>query len=157
MNAVHLVRHAKAKNRLTWEDPDHLRPLTKRGRKEAQAIAERLGEEPLTRLVSSPFVRCLQTLEPLAGALDLPIETTDLLAEGADGEPAVDLMVSLTAAGPIACCTHGDVVFEVLQVVARSGVTLDGPHAAPVASRWVLAVEDGRFVRARFVDQPPRE
>ena len=31
MSAIHLIRHAKAKNRLTWEEPDHLRPLTKRG------------------------------------------------------------------------------------------------------------------------------
>ena len=157
MSAVHLIRHAKAKNRLTWEEDDGLRPLTKRGRREAQAIAERLGDEPIARLVSSPSVRCLQTLEPLAVALDLPIETTDLLAEGADGERAVDLLLSLSGAGPIACCTHGDVLFAVLEVVASSGVTLDGPHAAPVASTWVLLVEDGRFVRASFVDQPPRE
>ena len=84
---MHLIRHAKAKSRLAWEEPDELRPLTKRGRREAAAIAVRLGEEPLARLVSSPFVRCVQTLEPLAVALDLPIETTDLLAEGADGAP----------------------------------------------------------------------
>ena len=156
MSAVHLIRHAKAKNRQTWEEPDHLRPLTKRGRREADAIAARLGEEPLTRLVSSPFVRCVQTLEPLAVALDLPIETTDALAEGADGERAAALMLSLSSAGSIACCTHGDVLFDVVDLVAGSGVPLDGPRAAPVASAWVFTAEDGRFSGARFVDQPPR-
>ena len=156
MSTIHLIRHAKAKNRLTWEKHDHLRPLTKRGLREAQAIAARLGEEPLARLVSSPFVRCVQTLEPLAVALDLPIETTDALEEGADGESAADLLLSLAGKDPIACCTHGDVVFEVVDLVARSGVPLDGPRAAPVASTWVLEVEGGRFVGGRFVDQPPR-
>ena len=156
MSSVHVIRHAKAKNRLTWEEPDHLRPLTKRGRREALAIAARLGDEPLARLVSSPFVRCLQTLEPLALALDLPIETTDALAEGTGAEIAADLLLSLAGDDPIACCTHGDVVFEVVDLVARSGVPLDGPRAAPVASTWVLEVEGGRFVAARFVDQPPR-
>ena len=156
MSTIHLIRHAKAKNRQTWEKPDHLRPLTKRGRREAQAIAARLGEEQLARLVSSPFVRCVQTLEPLAVALDLPIETTDALEEGADGESAADLLLSLAGKDPIACCTHGDVVFEVVDLVARSGVSLDGPRAAPVASTWVLEVEDGRFAGGRFVDQPPR-
>jgi phosphohistidine phosphatase SixA len=156
VNVIHLIRHAKAKNRLTWEEPDQVRPLTKRGRREAEAIAARLGEETLTRLVSSPYVRCLQTLEPLAVVLDLPIETTDLLAEGADGERAAELMCSLAEAGPIACCTHGDVLFDVVEAVASSGVGLEGPLAAPVASTWVLGVEDGRFVDARFVDQPPR-
>jgi 8-oxo-(d)GTP phosphatase len=156
MSTVHLIRHAKAKSRLAWEEPDELRPLTKRGRREAAAIAARLGEEPLARLVSSPSARCVQTLEPLAVALDLPIETTDVLAEGADGDRAVELMLSLAGDGPIACCTHGDVLFDVVDVIAESGVALEAPRAAPVASTWVLTVEDGRFVGARFVDQPPR-
>ena len=157
MSTIHLIRHAKAKNRTAWEDADHVRPLTKRGRREANTIAERLGEEGLGRLVSSPFVRCLQTLEPLAVALDLPIETTDGLAEGADGTTAAELLVSLAEPdGPIAACTHGDVVFAVMDVVAGAGVTLDGPRVAPVASIWVLTVEEGRFVGARYVEQPPR-
>ena len=156
MSTVHLIRHAKAKSRLAWEEPDELRPLTKRGRREATALAARLDEEPLTRLVSSPFVRCVQTLEPLAVALDIPIETTDVLAEGADGARAAELMLSLAADGSIACCTHGDVLVDVVDLVAESGVALDAPRAAPVASTWVLSVADGRFVRAQFVDQPPR-
>jgi 8-oxo-dGTP diphosphatase len=154
MSTIHLIRHAKAKNRLTWEEPDHLRPLTKRGRREALAIAARLGEEPVARLVSSPFVRCLQTFEPLAVALELPIETTDELAEGADGEHATELLLSLAATDSIACCTHGDVLFEIVDLVAHSDVPLEGPRSAPVASTWALDVEGGRFVRARFVDQP---
>lgn len=156
MSTVHLIRHAKAKNRLTWEEADHLRPLTKRGRREALAISARLGEDRVARLVSSPFVRCLQTLEPLAVALGLPIETTDELAEGAGGEAAVELLLSLAPKGPIACCTHGDVVFEIVDLVARAGVSLDGPAEVPVASSWVLDIEDGRFARARFVGQPSR-
>lgn len=157
MSTVHLIRHAKAKNRLAWEQADHLRPLTKRGRREANAIARRLGDEPVQRLVSSPFSRCLQTLEPLAVTLDLPIETTDLLAEGAGGERATELLLALAGSGSIAACTHGDVLYEIAEVVARTGVTLDGPRAAPVASTWVLEVDEGRFVGARFVEQPPRE
>lgn len=158
MTAIHLIRHAKAKNRLTWEEPDHLRPLTKRGRREALVIAARLEEEPIARLVSSPFVRCLETLEPLAVALELPIESTDLLAEGADGESAAELLLPLAGEHPIAACTHGDVLFEIVELVARSGVPLEGARSfvAPVASIWILDVESGRFVGARFVDQPPR-
>ena len=156
MSAVHLIRHAKAKNRLEWEDPDHLRPLTKRGRREAAALAERLGAESLERLLSSPFVRCVQTLEPLALEVDLPIETTDLLAEGADGAEAAELLLSLADDRPLACCTHGDVLFDVVRTVAAAGVTLEGPPDAPVASSWVLDVDAGRVVAARFVPPPPR-
>jgi 8-oxo-dGTP diphosphatase len=158
MTTVQLVRHAKAKNRLEWAEPDELRPLTKRGRREAEAIAARLagGHAPPERLVSSPYLRCVQTLEPLAHALEVPLETADALVEGADGDEVVDLLLGLAAHGSIACCTHGDVVYEVAERVARSGVPLDGPRDVPVASTWTLDVEGGRFVRARFVPQPPR-
>lgn len=101
-------------------------------------------------------MRCVQTLEPLAAALDLSIETTDLLAEGVDGSQALDLLLSLAESGQVACCTHGDVLFDVVDSIARSGVPLDGPRDAPVASTWVLDAEGGRFVSARFVEQPPR-
>jgi phosphohistidine phosphatase SixA len=156
VTSIHLIRHAKAKNRVEWTEPDDLRPLTKRGRREADALAERLAGEQLTRLVSSPYRRCVQTLEPLAVAGDLPIETTELLAEGAEGTDAVELLMSLAREGPVACCTHGDVLFDVIGVVAQSGVALDGPRDAPVASTWILDVESGRFASARFVEQPPR-
>jgi len=156
MTRVQLIRHAKAKNRLAWEEPDHLRPLTKRGRREAEAIAVRLQADPPTRLVSSPYLRCVQTLEPAAIGLVLPIETTDVLAEGRGGDGAAELLLSLARDGSVACCTHGDVVFEVAALVASAGVTLDGPRDVPVASAWLLDVDDGQFVAARFVAQPPR-
>ena len=156
MSVVHLIRHAKAKNRLEWTEPDEVRPLTKRGRREALAIAESLQQDPPNRLVSSPYARCIQTLEPLALALDLPIETTDELAEGAGGAAALELVLSLSAEARVACCTHGDVLFDVLAIVAEGGVQLDGPRDAPVASAWILEVEGGRFAGARFVEQPPR-
>jgi 8-oxo-dGTP diphosphatase len=155
VSTVHLIRHAKAKNRAEWREPDELRPLTKRGRREAVALAERLADEHLGRLISSPYVRCVQTLEPLALTIDLSIETTDLLAEGTGGPAAVGLLLSLAGDSPIACCTHGDVVHEVVGALASSGVVLDGPREAPVASTWALEVEAGRIVGARFVEPPP--
>ena len=51
---------------------------------------------------------------------------------------------------------HGDVVYEVVSHVTASGVSLDGPLEAPVASAWVLEIEDAQVVSARFVPQPPR-
>jgi len=156
VSTIHLIRHAKAKNRVEWSEPDEVRPLTKRGRREALALAERLADEHLGRLVSSPYLRCVQTLEPLAVAVDLPVETTDELAEGACGESVAALLLSLAAERPLACCTHGDVVYDVLRFVADEGVLLDGPRDSPVASTWILAAESGRFAGARYVEPPPR-
>jgi len=153
---VHLVRHAKAKNRAGWTEPDALRPLTKRGRREAAALAELLRASAPARLVSSPFVRCVQTFEPLAEALDIAIETTELLAEGADGGGALDLLLSLSRGGSVGCCTHGDVLYAVVRTVTTTGVRLDGPLDVPVASAWVLEVEGGQVVGGTFVERPSR-
>lgn len=154
MTTVHVIRHAKAKNRLEWTEPDAVRPLTKRGRREAAALAERFRAEPPDRLVSSPFRRCIETLDPLARELDLAIETTELLAEGADGARALELLLSVSRTGSLACCTHGDVLYELMGVVAASGVIVDAPLDTPVASTWSLDVVDGRVVDARFAERP---
>jgi 8-oxo-dGTP diphosphatase len=151
---VHLIRHAKAKNRAEWTEPDEVRPLTKRGRREAEALARRLRHERPLRLVSSPYRRCLETLAPLAEALDLPIETTDVLAEGAGGDSALGLLLSASGEGPVVACTHGDVLFEAMRSVASFGVALPGPLDAPVASTWVLDIVDGRVAAAQFVERP---
>jgi 8-oxo-(d)GTP phosphatase len=154
MSVVRVVRHAKAKNRVEWTEPDELRPLTKRGRRQAAGLAERLRGERPERLVSSPYLRCVQTLDELARALDLPIETTELLAEGASGATALDLVLSLSRSESVVCCTHGDVLFDLMHEVTAEGVTIDGPRDAPVASTWALDVLDGRVVGARFVERP---
>jgi len=154
MSVVHVVRHAKAKNRAEWTEPDNLRPLTKRGRRQAQALAERYREERPARLVSSPYARCIETLDALARALELPIETTELLKEGAEGVRALDLVLSLGAEEPVVCCTHGDVLFDIMREVTASGVTADGPLDAPVAGTWALDVVAGRIVGALFLERP---
>ena len=153
---VHLIRHAKAKSRTEWTEPDDRRPLTKRGRGEAVSLAQRLEADAPGRLVSSPFLRCTQTLEPLALTLDLPIETTELLAEGADGSAALDLMTMLALGESIACCTHGDVLYDAMRALTASGVRLEGPLDVPVASTWVLDIDGGRVVGGAFLEQPPR-
>jgi broad specificity phosphatase PhoE len=102
-------------------------------------------------------VRCVQTFEPLAQALDLAIETTDFLAEGVDGGRALDFLLSLSGIESIAACTHADVLTDVVRVVAGSAVELDGPFEVPVASRWVLDVADGRVVGGTFVERPPTD
>jgi broad specificity phosphatase PhoE len=155
VTALHVIRHAKAKNRMEWTEPDEDRPLTKRGRREADGLADRFRADPPDRLVSSPFKRCLETLEPLARELDLLIETTDELAEGADGVRALEVLLALSRTGSLACCTHGDVLHDLMAAVAASGVPVDGPLDAPVASTWSLDVEGGRVVGARFVERPP--
>jgi 8-oxo-(d)GTP phosphatase len=154
--AVHLIRHAKASSRRRWDGPDHLRPLTKSGRRQAAALTERLDGQPLSRLVSSPHVRCVQTLEPLGGARGLAVEIADELAEGAPGDGALDLALSVAADGPAALCTHADVMQLAVQELASAGVPLAGGGLLDLAkgSTWVLEVAGRTFAGARYVPPP---
>ncbi|HLX31569.1 MAG TPA: phosphoglycerate mutase family protein [Gaiellaceae bacterium] len=104
-----LVRHASAGDRSTWDGDDRLRPLDKRGRKQAESLVELLLPLGVSRVVSSPYVRCVETVEPLAAALGVEVELDDRLAEGA-GRAAIELLEE----DGVAACTHGDVVDALL-------------------------------------------
>ena len=94
---------------------------------------------------SSPAVRCRQTVGPLASACKLDVVETEWLDEGSDGDYAFEQLRKLTvrldpssgAGGPVAACTHGDVIWTILERLARLGVDL---------GRGAGASEHGRAV-----------
>ena len=129
--SVLLLRHARAGERAAWTGDDRLRPLDERGLRQALALRE-LAQRAIGRIVSSPYRRCVETVEPLAEALGIPIELDDRLAEGASTQLALSLLGELD--GGLAC-THGDVIEAVLGYGLRKGavaVTDVGPDGAVV-------------------------
>lgn len=129
--SVLLLRHARAGERAAWTGDDTLRPLDDRGLRQALALRE-LAQRAIGRIVSSPYRRCVETVEPLAEALGIPIELDDRLAEGASPQLALALLAELD--GGLAC-THGDVIEAVLGYGLRKGavaVTDVGPGGAVV-------------------------
>lgn len=120
MSTVVLVRHAHAGSRKDWEGDDHLRPLDSRGRKEAARLVERLADVDLDRIVSSPAVRCTQSVEPLAAQRGLEIEERLEIAEGATRTETLALLEELNGAASL-LCTHGDVIAELLREGMKKG------------------------------------
>jgi phosphohistidine phosphatase SixA len=153
VSTIYLVRHGKAGNRDKWEAPDHLRPITKRGRRQAASLVDLLGDAPITRVLSSPYVRCRQTMEPLAARLGLPVETVDALAEGASLDDSLALVEKL-AGETAALCTHGDVMGNLLAQLERQGVRIGEP-LMQMGGVWVLDTEAGSVISARY--EPPTE
>lgn len=151
---IYLIRHAKAGHREKWGDPDHLRPLTKPGWRQARALVGAFEEQPFARLVSSPYVRCVQTLEPLAESRGLRVETADELAEGASVAATMQLMLAIVADGPAALSTHGDVMENVLDDLHRRGARIEGPFELEKGSTWIIDVANGGFERARYLPPP---
>jgi phosphohistidine phosphatase SixA len=120
VNAVVLLRHASAGDRDDWPGEDDERPLDKKGRRQAKALVEEFAHYEFGRIVSSPAVRCVQTVEPLAERLGLDIEARDELAEGARREEALALVAEVRGSGAV-LCTHGDVVVELLGAGLKKG------------------------------------
>jgi phosphohistidine phosphatase SixA/8-oxo-dGTP pyrophosphatase MutT (NUDIX family) len=150
---VYLVRHAKAGRRNLWERPDEERPLTPRGKKQARRLVERFEGLDIARVVSSPFVRCVQTVEPLARARGVRVETADELAEGVNVERAVDLVRSLDDR-PTVLCGHGREIEALIGSFERDGATVEGERGLAKGSVWVLDRMDGRVVGARYLPAP---
>jgi 8-oxo-dGTP diphosphatase len=151
---IHLVRHVKAGERRTWDGDDRLRAVSKAGQQQARALATSLAEEPFERIVSSPYVRCIESVAPLASMRGLAIEIADGLAEEATLEEALSV-VRKCAAGGAVLCSHGDVIPMLLEHYARQGVDL-GPRPQCVkASTWVLTTSaTGDVTAARYVPPP---
>jgi 8-oxo-dGTP diphosphatase len=102
-----LLRHASAGKRAAWSGDDRLRPLDKRGRAQALALRDLLNARGVGRVLSSPYVRCTQTVAPLG----LEIVPDERLAEGAPVEATLALLHELDGA---VACTHGDVIEAVI-------------------------------------------
>ena len=149
---VYLVRHAKAGSRKGWSGDDAHRPLSKVGRTQARAIGKALADGGITRIVSSPFVRCRETVEPLGARVGVDVELSDALGEGASLTDSLRLVEKLSDVN-VALCSHGDVLGHLLNHVARSGVDL-GDDRLEKASIWVLDTVDGTVSAARYLAPP---
>jgi 8-oxo-dGTP diphosphatase len=107
-----VVRHAPAGRRSAYKGDDRQRPLSPRGQAWAAALVPLLSRFEPQAVMSSPFVRCIQTVAPTAEALGLAVEPVDALAEGNDAE-GVSLLQRL-AGRSVVLCTHGDVAVAML-------------------------------------------
>ena len=154
---VYLLRHARAGRRSAWAGDDDLRPLTKVGKRQAASIVELLGDARITRIVSSPYVRCRQSVEPLAQQLRLAVDLADALAEGAALGDVVQLVEKVGDETTV-LCTHGDVVKAFLEHLRENGVGIGKRRAAPLMEKgsvWTLDTLGGEVTTATYL-APPR-
>lgn len=148
--AVHLVRHAHAGKRSDWAGDDSDRPLSDRGALQAIGLAADLAATAVGRIVSSPYVRCVQTVEPLAVAVGLEVEPCAAFAEGMDGDEAYDLLLGLDAVDGVAC-SHGDVLPALLRRLVTNGMETNGPLLCQKGSLWIVEFDGDRPRSGRYL------
>jgi 8-oxo-dGTP diphosphatase len=151
-DVIYLVRHAKAGERRVWEGDDEARPLSKHGWKQSEAIAKRLAAKGATSLYSSPYVRCMQTLEPLGKRLGVEVQADHRLYEGEPFEPVLELLTEVPTGAVL--CSHGDIVPDVIQALARRGMEVQSPPDWRKGSIWVLKRKGDRITKGKVWPPP---
>ena len=153
MSVFYFVRHAKAGSRSHWRGDDRLRPIGKKGAKQAEALIDIFKPFKISAIHSSPYLRCMQTVEPLAQDRGLEVQEAPALAEGRGLRGAFELM-SDPKLDDIVLSTHGDVVWELVEDLVRRRVIKPGEGGYEKGSTWVVEVRDGKPVRALFIPAP---
>jgi phosphohistidine phosphatase SixA len=148
-----LVRHAHAGDKRQWQGADSHRPLSERGRQQAEGLAHNLSGLDMPRLISSPYVRCQQTLRPLAAHSRREIETSRFLAPDARPNELHDFLAGPDLEGAV-LCTHGETLSALIRRWRqKDGVTfsIGGPHsdrslagknATEKGAAWIVVDDD---------------
>ena len=153
MATFYFVRHAKAGSRGHWQGDDRVRPLSKKGMKQAEGLIDVMKPFKISAIYSSPYLRCVQTVEPLARDRDLEIHETPALSEGR-GLPGAFEFIGDAALDDVVLSTHGDIVWELVEDLVRRRVIRAGEGGYDKGSTWMVEVEDEKPVRARFIPAP---
>ncbi|WP_422647281.1 NUDIX hydrolase [Actinoalloteichus caeruleus] len=160
LRTVLLVRHARAGSREEWAGADEFRPLSGRGRKQAEALADLLPVFGPTRVHSAPMTRCLDTVSPVARALGAAVVAEPALTEEAFArEPAAaeDRLLALVGLPEtVVVCSQGGAIPSLLsRLAADGGVELQAPRSRK-ASTWVLSFLPSRpvLVAADYISNP---
>jgi phosphohistidine phosphatase SixA len=151
-DVIYLVRHAKAGERRVWADDDVLRPLSRHGWKQSRTVAERLAGKGVSTIHSSPYVRCVQTVEPLAELVGTEIRIDDRLAEDSPFEPVLDLLAEVDSGAVL--CSHGDVIPATIEALVRRGMELQSTVDWRKGTVWVLRRKGDRITKGKVWPPP---
>lgn len=93
MTHIYFVRHAHS----IYTPEERERPLSEKGRNDAQSVADLLKEEKIDVVISSPYKRAIQTVQGVAVQFELPIHMEEDLRERLlSKEPVVDFEETIT-------------------------------------------------------------
>jgi len=125
------------------------RPLSPKGHQQAADLAALFDQSEITRVLSSPAVRCVQTVAPLAQSHNLEVDTHDDLWETAQSSHTMALLNQANEPG-LAICSHGNTIPPIIEQMARDGAQIRG-RGCEKASVWVVERAESKWERATYV------
>ena len=121
--------------------------------KQADDIAEILSRQAVAAIFSSPYLRCVQTVEPLARQLKLAVLHAAELAEGR-GIRGLYRFFDDRKLDNAVLCTHGDLMWELVEDLSNRRILPAFREEFDKGSTWVVEVEDGEPANARYIPAP---
>ena len=137
-----LLRHANAGVRVSSPEIDRFRRLDDEGRVVARQLVWALAGHEITRIVSSPLARCVESVVPIAESRHLWVETRWELEPDVPLDDLITLLVDLPDTSLV--CTHR----EVFQKLLGWDVTCETGGA------WVLERSGAELVPALYIEPP---
>ncbi len=121
--AVLIVRHARARKRSAWKGGESTRPLTKGGHVQARGMVPLLAAYGVTRVLSSPWQRCADTVAPYAEAIGQELELHPEITEDAHHKKPGKVRALIRdeakqRAPGVVICTHRPVLPTLMAEVA---------------------------------------
>jgi 8-oxo-dGTP diphosphatase len=154
LRTFYVVRHAKAGDRAAWTGDDRKRPLTKKGFEQAEKLVTVLAPYPIETIFSSAYLRCVQTVEPLARVRKLEVKLSPSLEEG-HGIEGLEEFFGDRSLDEAVLSTHGDIFEELVDDLVNREVIARGDGGTEKGSTWVVSVDEhGVPERARFIPAP---
>jgi phosphohistidine phosphatase SixA len=135
-------RHASAGARLDSPDLDRLRPLDRTGRDDARRLAAVLAQRAITRILTSPARRCVDSVRPLAAVRGLELELCDGLLPDAELTATQALLRELPPTALV--CTHREVIERLF----------DGAVRCEKGGTWVVERRRSRLVPVEYLAPP---
>ena len=153
--SILVVRHGSAGNRSSWTADDEERPLDETGVAQAEGLVWLLTRFDVREIISAPPVRCLQTVEPLGGAVGLTITEEAAFAEahyyGHESEAGRLLRNAGGDGTGTVICSQGGVIPDLLaRLAAKDRLSLAEPVVAKKGSVWSLTFADGKLLAAEY-------
>jgi broad specificity phosphatase PhoE len=145
-----VVRHADAGDKRSWTGLDRQRPLSATGRRQADGLVVRLEDYPVERILSSPTLRCLDTMRPLARDRFLEVEPVAALGVDAGLDPLLAMLWNRELRNAV-LCTHGETIGQLFAQLAGQGLVAPEPLHWPKGSTWLLHRTDWRQVHTRYL------
>lgn len=132
-----VLRHGESRARSRWRGPDQLRPLLARGQDQARRWVAPLRAYAPDTVVTSPSVRCRDTVLPYVDAAAVGLaEHPELSEEGAGPKKVQRLLATLlTERRRVLLCTHRPVLPLVWKAVGLPDVPLEKGEALVVHHR----------------------